>query len=423
MTYPTSSEAAHAPLSARIDGCRSCGSTRLREALDLGATPLANALLPEERVGELEPRFPLVLAFCEECALVQITETVSPEVLFSHYVYASSFSDTMLRHAEELCERLVEERRLGPRSLVAEIASNDGYLLQYFVRAGVPVLGIEPARNIARIAAERGVRTLNEFFSLELARRLRSEGVGADVVLGNNVLAHAADLNGFVEGAALLLEPGGIVRFEFPYLGDLLAKLEFDTIYHEHLCYFSAHAIDALFARHGLVFADVERLAIHGGSLRVTGAREATGAGTARVRALLDEERARKLDTFDALERFGADVRALTARLKEMLQALRRDGKRVVAYGASAKGSTLLNYMAPEPGLIDYVVDRSSLKQGLFTPGTHLRIHGPDRLVEDRPDYALLLTWNFASEILEQQRAYRAAGGKFIVPLPELTIL
>jgi SAM-dependent methyltransferase len=410
-------------LSSQIKSCRSCGGTTIREILDLGLSPLANALIERGRLDEPEPKFPLTVVFCADCSLVQITETVHPEILFSHYLYASSYSDTLLKHAEGICNELASTRRLDRESLVVEIASNDGYLLQYFKRLGIPVLGIEPARNIAAIANSRGIETRCEFFSAQLAKRLAKEGVRADVVLANNVLAHVADLNGFVGGVTEILKDDGVARFEFPYAGDLVDRLEFDTIYHEHLCYFSAHAIESLFKRHGLVFTDVERVPIHGGSLRVTAAFVSDESGRERVEALLEYERSRAMNRFDFYETFGVRVEALAGRLKELLGGLRSDGRRVAAYGAAAKGAVLLNYLALDRGVIEYVVDRNPLKHGLFMPGTHQEVFPPDRLAHDVPDYLLLLTWNFAEEILKQQESYKQAGGRFIIPVPEPKIL
>lgn len=409
-------------MSEREITCRSCGGGDLAPVLSLGETPLANALLTEERLGEAEASYPLDLVFCPRCSLVQITKTVPPEELFGEYLYLSSFSDTMVRHAEELVARMVSVRGLYGGSLVMEVASNDGYLLQFYGRAGVPVLGIEPASNVARIAEEkRGVPTLCEFFGEDVARRLAGEGRHADVIHANNVLAHVADLNGFVGGVAALLKDDGIASIEVPYAREMIEGREFDTIYHEHLCYFSLTALARLFERHGLAILDVERLPIHGGSLRVFAGKG--GKASASVAAMLDEEQEWGVDEIGAYRRFGAEVEGLRKKLLELLRNLKSEGKSIAVYGASAKGSTLLNYSGIGRETLDFVVDRSDVKQGLYTPGTHLPIHPPEKLVEDMPDYVLLLTWNFADEILAQQKEYRSRGGKFIVPIPEVEIL
>jgi SAM-dependent methyltransferase len=393
--------------------------------LDLGETPLANSLLSEADLDRPEPRYPLALVFCEGCSLVQITVSVPPEDMFREYLYFSSFSDTMLRHAEVLAGRLKATRSLGPESLVVEAASNDGYLLQYYKRAGVPVLGIEPARNVAEVAErERAVPTLCEFFGLPLARELAASGRRADVFHANNVLAHVPDLNGFVAGVAALLKPDGLAVIEAPYVDEMVQKCEFDTIYHEHLCYFSLTAVDALFRRHGLRVVDVERLDIHGGSLRYFGAPEGSAhAPSPAVSALLAEEARRGVDRAEYYRTFASRVEALKAKLTSLLAGLKRGGARVVAYGASAKGSTLLNTFGIGREVLDYAVDRSTYKQGRYLPGVRVPIVAPSRLLEDRPDYTLLLTWNFKDEILEQQADYRRAGGKFIVPVPEPVVV
>jgi SAM-dependent methyltransferase len=390
---------------------------------DLGSTPLANAFLTAGQLTTKELSFPLKLVFCAECTLVQITETVRPDVLFRDYLYASSYSETMLHHAEEICSKLCREHSLGADSLVVEIASNDGYLLQFLAERGIPVLGIEPARNIADIAQRRGIPTRKAFFSSGLADQLVREGRYADIIVGNNVLAHVSALNDFIAGIKKVLKPGGIARFEFPYLGDLIRNLEFDTIYHEHIFYFSAYSIEILLRRHGLLFADVERLPIHGGSLAVTAASDANSLGRGRVEQLLAEEGNCGMDQLSFYADFGARIMANICELKKLTAHLRLAGFRICAYGASAKGSTLLNTACLEAGTLEYVVDRSELKQGLFTPGTRLPIMPPERLRQDRPDYVLVLTWNFLDEILRQQKAYRDLGGKFIVPIPNPVIV
>lgn len=404
--------------------CRGCGGVDTRSVLDLGAMPLANRLLDDIESAANEPRFPLQLVFCPTCALVQIVETVPPKDLFYDYPYFSSFADTMVEHARVLVERLVTQERLGARQLVVELASNDGYLLQHYQRRGVPVLGVDPAANVAAVAQARGVPTRCAFFDAAVAREMAAEGVRADVMHANNVLAHVADLHGFVEGIHLLLAPEGIAVVEAPYVRDMIDGREFDTIYHEHLCYFSLLALQRLFAQHGLAVHDVERLAIHGGSLRVTLMHADSHRGVQpAVTALLAEERAAGLDRFEYFGRFAEAVAALRTELTTLLARLKVEGKHIAAYGASAKGATLLNAFGIGRETIDFVADRSDVKQGKLTPGTHLPIVAPEALVERQPDYVLLLTWNFADEILRQQSAYRERGGKFIVPIPDVRVV
>jgi SAM-dependent methyltransferase len=356
---------------------------------------------------------------------VQITETVPPEELFRDYLYFSSFSDGMVAHARELVGRLVRERALGPQSLAVEVASNDGYLLQWYKTASVPVLGIEPARNIAAVAErERGIPTIAEFFDLALAQRLAAEGRRADVLHANNVLAHVADLAGFVAGIRALLAPGGVAIIEVPYLGEMIPRLEFDTIYHEHLCYFSLTALAGLFRQHGLAVADVETIALHGGSLLLSVVRdEDAAARSPRVGAMLAREAALGMTALPYYADFAPRVAKWRDSFRAFLTAQRGAGRRIAAYGAAAKGSTLLNAAGVGRDLIDFVVDRSTYKQGLFMPGVHLPIRPTEALLEEQPDLVVLLAWNFQEEIVAQQAEYVRRGGRFVVPIPEVALI
>lgn len=403
--------------------CRSCGAKGLKLLVSLGTMPLANALLTREQLKQPEPKYSLDLAFCPQCTLVQITETVPPEALFRDYLYFSSYSDTMLQHAEQLAHRLTELIGLNNSSLVVELGSNDGYLLQYFVANGIPVLGIEPARNVAKAAEEKGIRTVSEFFGEKLASALKEQGERADVMIANNVLAHVADLGGFVRGIHLLLKEDGECVIEVPYVKEMIDRCEFDTIYHEHLCYFSLTALDKLFKRVSMTIADVERIPIHGGSLRVYVAHEGHAQQSQAVRALLHEETEWGVYQPEFYQQFGYKVEQVKISLRALLNSLKRQGMRIAAYGAAAKGAVLLNYCGIGTELIDFVADRSPHKQGHYMPGIHLPIHSPSRLLEDMPDYTLLLAWNLADEVFEQQAKYRQRGGKFIVPIPEVRIV
>jgi len=403
--------------------CRSCGSDTLWEVLDLGMQPPANRLLRREQLDEAEFRWPLKLAVCQACWLLQITDLIPPSELFSDYPYFSSNSDEMLLHAERAASRYRDEFRLDADTLVAEIASNDGYLLKHFHAAGIPCLGIEPAANIAAITREMGIETLVEFFGRGLGEREAAAGRRADLILGNNVFAHAPDTNDFVAGIEAMLAPGGRAVIEFPYAADFILNGEFDTIYHEHVFYFGLTALRPLFERHGLEVFHVERLAIHGGSLRIFVGHAGDHPQRESVDELLALEGRLGMNGLEFYLGFGGRVERLKEELDSLLRGLRRSGRSIAAYGASAKGSTLLNYFGLGAEVLEFVVDRSPHKQGKLTPGTHLPILAPGELLERRPDYTLLLTWNFADEILAQQRAYREAGGRFIIPIPELRVV
>lgn len=411
---------------SRITVCRGCGSPDPHQFLDLGETPLADALVDERINGHpgLEERFPLQVAFCPECTLVQITEDVEPQKLFvDNYLYFSSFSDHLLQHSREHAQGLIESRRLDGDSFVVELASNDGYLLRNFVEAGIPVLGFDPAPDQARAAEAIGVPTRAEFFGLDAARALVADGKHADVIIANNVMAHIPDPNDFVAGMAHLLDDDGLITVENPSVWDLVERCAFDTIYHEHFFYHSCLSVKALVERHGLHLNDVEYFPdLHGGTNRWHIGHH--DAPTDHVLARLDAERAAGLDRFEFYADFGAKVDVLRADLLELLQSLKSDGKRVAAYGAAAKGATMLNAVGITTDLVAYVVDRNVHKQGKYMPGTHQPIKGVDALLgDDRPDVLLLLAWNFAAEIMVQQAHFTDQGGAFLVPVPSPTLI
>jgi SAM-dependent methyltransferase len=402
--------------------CRGCARPGLLPVLDLGLMPPSDGLLTRDQLAQPEQKFPLEVGFCPNCSLVQILETVPPEFLFGErYLYFSSFSKALLDHSRENAIDLIERRNLGPSSLVVELASNDGYLLKNFLERDVPVLGVDPAPNQAEAAREIGVPTLNTFFTDKLAAELKAEGKRADVIVANNVLAHVADTHGFVEGIYTLLKDDGLAALEVPYLRDLVDHCEFDTIYHEHLCYFSVTALDKLFRRHRLFLSDVKRMPIHGGSLRLYV--EKIESPSQCLAEIMAEERKLAVGSFAYYRDFSLRVQRIREDLRRLIQIINRGGKRVVAYGAAAKGTILLNYVGLDSSTIEYVVDRNTYKHGKFMPGVHVEILSPERLLEDLPDYVLLLAWNFADEILEQQVEYRKHGGKFIVPIPNVRVL
>jgi len=405
--------------------CRFCGTPLHMTFVDLGMSPLCESYLSADQIDRMEPFYPLHVQVCDRCWLVQLEEYVSGEEIFRDYAYFSSYSDSWLDHARRYTDRMIDRFKLGKDHLVVEVASNDGYLLQYFVQHGVPCLGIEPAANIAPDAEKRGVPTLVEFFGEELARRLVAEGRRADLLLGNNVLAQVHDLNDFVAGLAILLAPTGVITIEFPHLLRMVEENQFDTIYHEHFSYFSFVAAERIFAAHGLTLFDVEEIPTHGGSLRIYARHTAdtTHPVTDAARELRARERELGVERPDYYETFAERVKETKRKLLAFLIDAKRAGARVAGYGAPGKGNTLLNYCGIRTDFLEYTVDRSPHKQGKFLPGTHIPIHSPERLEQMPPDYILILPWNLRDEIAAQLAGLRAKGCRLIVPIPEVQLL
>ena len=405
--------------------CRFCGQALSRTFVDLGMSPLANSYPGPEDLDRPETFYPLHAYLCDGCLLVQLPEVQAPEAIFTEYAYFASYSESWLRHAEAYATMAIGRFGLGPTSRVIEIASNDGYLLQYFQRAGVPVLGIEPAKNVAAAGEAKGIPTRVRFFGRALAEELAASGERADLLVGNNVLAHVPALNDFVAGLKIALAPGGTVTMEFPHLLRLLGEHQFDTIYHEHFSYFSFTTVRRVFAAHGLTLFDVEELPTHGGSLRIYGRHEEEDERSVdeRVGALLAREEVAGLLDPATYAAFGERVHETKRKLLRFLLDARDAGQRVAGYGAPAKGNTLLNYCGVRTDLLDYTVDLSPHKQGRFLPGTRIPIHAPDRLRADRPDYVLILPWNLKEEIVGQMTDVRDWGGKFVVAIPEVEVL
>ena len=401
-----------------LRACRSCGAEPLEPVLSLGRLPLANAFVAPEAEHVDDERFPLDLVFCSACSLVQLSDTVPPDRLFREYPYFSSQSQTFVAHAADIVERVVAERGLGRDDLAMEIASNDGYLLQHYRNDGVSVLGVDPARNVAEEAERRGVPTIPEFFGLDLAGRLVAEDRRPAVVHANNVLAHVPDIRQFVDGISLLLREDGIVIIETPYVRDLVERLEFDTIYHEHVFYYSLTSLQALLEASALEVVDVEHVSVHGGSLRVFAGKNGSGSISRRVQELAREERELGLDSLEYYSTFSQRVDDARLGISTYLRSLRADGARLAGYGAAAKGTMLLNSLSLDANAVEYVVDSTPYKQGRLIPGVRIPIEPPDHLAEDPTDYVVLLAWNFAREIVDREASYVKRGGRFIVPLP-----
>jgi SAM-dependent methyltransferase len=404
--------------------CRFCSAELGRTFVDLGMSPLCQTCPAPEELNRGEVYYPLKVYVCEQCFLVQLEEFESPENIFSEYAYFSSYSDSWLKHAQNYCNSMIAKLDLTRDSFVVEVASNDGYLLQYMLKRDIPVLGIEPAANVAKVAVEKGIPTLTKFFSLRLAEELVAQGCRADLVLGNNVLAQVPDLNDFVEGLKTLLKPTGILTLEFPHLQRLIERNEFDTIYHEHFSYFSLLTTVRILEAHGLKVFDVEELTTHGGSLRIIACRAENQARAVQpsVAKLVAEEASAGLASAEGYEGFGRQVKQTKSALVEFLLTAAREGKRVAGYGAPGKSATLLHYCGIGKDWIEYTVDRSSYKQGRFLPGSRIPIYHPDRIRETKPDYVVILPWNLKDEIIEQMQFIREWGGRFVVPIPCLAI-
>lgn len=406
----------------RNSACRGCQHNALKPILDFGFMPPSDRFLSQEELSETTTRYPLELAFCEHCSLLQILETVDPYLLFGeNYLYYSSYSESWLRHSANNANDLISRYQLDRNSLVVELASNDGYLLQNFKQIGIPVLGIDPAPGPAEAARQKGIDTINGFFTKHVAEELSAEGVKADVVITNNVLAHVADLHDFIRGINIILKPAGVWIIEVPYVKNLVESGAFDTIYHEHLCYFSVEALRRLLAGHDLAINDIRRLDSHGGSLRLHVSRQ--DHETRAICQFLDEESCSGMHSSAYYEDFAKRVEEASAVIADLLESLAAQGNRIAAYGAAAKGTILLNCLGEAARHVDYVVDQNVFKQGKWVPGVQIPILPPATITSDRPDYLLLLPWNLQREILLQQQAYRDSGGKFIIPLPSPTIV
>ncbi len=405
--------------------CRFCGEPLNNNFVDLGMSPLCESFLAQEQLNQMEPFYPLHAFVCAQCFLVQLEEYVDPGDIFTEYAYFSSYSDSWLAHAKNYSEMMIRRFSLNQDCFVVELASNDGYLLQNMVAAGIPALGIEPAKNVAKVAVAKGVPTLTEFFGADLARQLAAEGKQADLLLGNNVLAQVPDLNDFVKGMKFLLKPQGIITMEFPHLVRLMEENQFDTIYHEHFSYFSFMTVEKIFAAHGLRLFDVEQLPTHGGSLRIYACHvdDSSKKVSTAVNALRESEKKLGMDQLAIYAEFEENVKETKRKLLDFLISAKRAGKQVAGYGAPGKGNTLLNYCGIRDDFLDYTVDRNPYKHGKFLPGTHIPIFAPDKIQATKPDYLFILPWNFKDEIMQQTAYIRDWGGQFIVPIPQVEVL
>ncbi len=405
--------------------CRFCATPLKQTLVDLGMSPLCESYVSQEQLNRMEPFYPLHVKVCEQCYLAQLEEYVSVEHIFTEYAYFSSFSDTWLKHASDYTDMIVKRLGLGRESLAVELASNDGYLLQNFVKKGIPALGIEPAANVAKVAVAKGVPTLVKFFGRKTAQEMVAEGKQADLIMGNNVLAQVPDLNDFVGGIKIILKPQGVATLEFPHLIRLLAENQYDTIYHEHFSYFSFITVEKIFAAHGMTLFDVEEIPTHGGSIRIYArlAADVSRPVQARVGELRNRELAAGLDRMATYQDFGEKVMESKRNLLDFLVSAKRSGKRVAGYGAPGKGNTLLNYCGIRRDFLDYTVDRNPYKQGKFLPGTHIPIHTPEMIYQTKPDYVFILPWNFKDEIVKQMAGIREWGGKFVVAIPSVKVI
>jgi SAM-dependent methyltransferase len=408
----------------KLERCRICKNKKLEKILDLGKMPLANAFLDKNQISQKEISYPLRVVWCESCGLIQIDEIVPPEVLFKNYIYVSGTSEALRKHFEGLATEVVTNFKLNSESLVIDIGSNDGTLLKEFKKHGLKVLGVEPAVNIAKIAEENGIKTISNFFSVDIAKKIVRENGKAEVITATNVVAHTNDLDGLLKGVSYLLKDDGVFVIEVPYLVDLLENVEFDTIYHEHLSYFAVRPLKKFFGEHDFKIINVERVKIHGGTIRVFVSKKKSRYNISKnVNKLILLEKKKKMHEVTVYKNFAGQVKKLKKDLVSLLQRLKSENKKVIGYGAAAKGNTLLNYYHIGPELIEFIADLNPMKQNKFTPGTNIPVYSPEQIYEAKPDYMLILAWNFADEIMKQQLKFKEMGGKFIILVPEVKIV